>query len=249
MISIKSANELRFMREAGRIVSLIMEELSSLVKEGISTYDLNMEAERLFEKYKVISAFKNYRGFPGAICTSVNEELIHGIPSRKKILKEGDIISIDVGVNYKGFFADSAITIGVGKISQEAERLIEVTREALYTGIKTAKENAHLGDVSYAIQSYVEGRGFSVVRDFVGHGIGSKMHEEPEVPNFGEPGHGPVLKNGMTIALEPMVNMGSPEVEILPDGWTVVSKDRKLTAHFEHTICINGNEPIILTSL
>ena len=249
MISIKSANELRFMREAGKIVSLIMEELSSLVKEGISTYDLNMEAERLFEKYKVISAFKNYRGFPGAICTSVNEELIHGIPSRKKILKEGDIISIDVGVNYKGFFADSAITIGVGKISQEAERLIEVTREALYTGIKTAKENAHLGDVSYAIQSYVEGRGFSVVRDFVGHGIGSKMHEEPEVPNFGEPGHGPVLKNGMTIALEPMVNMGSPEVEILPDGWTVVSKDRKLTAHFEHTICINGNEPIILTSL
>lgn len=249
MITIKSKNELELMQEAGKIVFLVMKELISMVKEGISTYKLNEKAEELFEKYKVSSAFKNYRGFPGAICTSINEELIHGIPSKEKILREGDIISLDVGVNYKGFFADAALTVGVGEISSEAKRLIEVTKNALYAGIKSAKANVHLGDVSYAIQSYVERNGFNVVRAFVGHGIGIKIHEEPEVPNFGRPGYGPLLRNGMTLALEPMVNAGNPEVEILSDGWTVVSKDRKLTAHFEHTICIADNEPIILTSL
>ncbi|MCM8765884.1 MAG: type I methionyl aminopeptidase [Candidatus Omnitrophica bacterium] len=249
MISIKSANELSLMREAGRIVARVISELTSLIKEGISTYELGERAEEIFRSCGANSAFKNYRGFPGVICVSVNEELIHGIPRREKILREGDIVSLDVGVDYRGFFADAAITLGLGKINTEAKRLIETTRGALYAGINTARANAHLGDVSYAIQTYVEERGFSVVKEFVGHGIGSKMHEEPEVPNFGIPGHGPVLKKGMTLAIEPMVNMGDPGVEILSDGWTVVSKDRSLTAHFEHTICIDDAEPIILTSL
>ncbi|MCM8783505.1 MAG: type I methionyl aminopeptidase [Candidatus Omnitrophica bacterium] len=248
MISIKSLKELSLMREAGRIVARVIEELASMVKEGISTYELGERAEEIFEQFGAISAFKNYRGFPGVICTSVNEELIHGIPRREKVLREGDILSLDVGVKYNGFFADAAVTIGLGKISVEAAKLIETTRNALYTGIRLAKSEVHLGDVSHAIQQYVEEHGFSVVREFVGHGIGSGMHEEPEIPNFGEPGYGPILKKGMTIAIEPMVNLGRPEVEILSDGWTVVSKDRKLTAHFEHTICIDDREPIILTS-
>ncbi|MGE4357414.1 MAG: type I methionyl aminopeptidase [Candidatus Omnitrophota bacterium] len=237
------------MSEAGRIVARIIKELTYMLKEGISTYELGERAEEILRQCGASSAFKNYRGFPGVICTSVNEELIHGIPSRKKILKEGDIISLDVGAEYKGFFADAAVTVGVGQISHEAQKLIETTRNALYIGINSAKSGMHVGDISYAIQKYVEAEGFSIVREFVGHGIGSQMHEEPEIPNFGEQGEGPKLKNHMTIAIEPMVNMGSPEVEVLSDGWTVVSKDRKLTAHFEHTVCIADNEPLILTSL
>ncbi len=247
MISLKSKTELGLMSQAGKIVSLIIEDLSRLADAGVSTYELDKKAAALFDKYDAKSAFKNYRGFPGSICTSINEELIHGIPSKKRILKEGDILSLDIGVNYRGFFADAAVTLCIGKVSQEAERLIRVTDEALRLGIDAAKCHARLLDISCAIQRHVEGSGFSVVREFVGHGIGSEMHEEPEIPNYGEGGHGPVLKDGMTLAIEPMVNTGSSRVEVLSDGWTVVTGDRKLSAHFEHTICINDNEPIVLT--
>jgi len=247
MISIKSQTELELMGQAGKIVSLIIEELSRIAGAGISTYALDKKAAELFEKYGAKSAFKNYRGFPGNICTSINEELIHGIPSKKRILKEGDILSVDIGANFKGFFADAAVTVPIGRISDEAKRLIETTKESLFVGIVAAGCNTHLSDVSCAIQSHVEAKGFSVVKEFVGHGIGALMHEEPEIPNYGRPGHGPVLKNGMTLAIEPMVNAGTSEVAILSDGWTVVTRDEKLCAHFEHTICIANDHPRILT--
>lgn len=193
-----------------------------------------------------IPAFKGYRGFPGDICTSINEEVVHGIPGKRR-LRDGDILSLDIGVKFSGYYGDAAVTIPVGSVSKEVKRLLEVTEEALYVGIGYARQGMRLSDLSHAIQTHAEKNGFSVVREFVGHGIGAKMHEEPQIPNFGEPNHGPRLKKGMVLAIEPMVNTGGPEVEILRDNWTAVTKDRKLSAHFEHTVLITDKEPEILT--
>jgi methionyl aminopeptidase len=218
-----------------------------LIRAGVSTQELDDFAERRIRQLDARPAFKGYRGYPASICASINNEVVHGIPSKDKILKEGDIISIDLGVEYKGYYGDIAYTFAVGKVSSSAQRLMEVTRSALYEGIRKAIAGNRIGDISYAIQSYVESRGYSVVRRFVGHGIGRAMHEEPEIPNFGLPGIGPILRNGMVLAIEPMVNEGDFRVEILEDGWTAVTKDGKLSAHFEHTVLINGEEPEILT--
>jgi methionyl aminopeptidase len=247
MIPIKNQEELKIMREGGRILAEILEKLKIKIKPAISTYEIDEYAGQLMQDYKVSSAFKGYRGFPAYICTSVNAEIVHGIPSKGCILKEGDIISIDVGINYKGFYLDSALTLPVGKIDKKKQKLIEVTKTALFEGIKKAKAGNFLSDISYAIQNFVESRGFSVVREFVGHGIGKSMHEEPQIPNFGKPGQGPLLKEGMVLAIEPMVNMGSWEVEILENGWTAITKDRLASAHFEHTVAITDKNAEILT--
>jgi len=246
-IPIKTREEIRIIREACKRASQIMEALQEKITPGIDTYTLDEFAEKMISKLKAQPAFKGYRGYPKTICTSINQEVVHGIPSKGRILKEGDILSIDLGVKFRGYYGDIAATFGVGKISQEAKKLISTTREALYAGISQAYAGNNLGDISYAIMSCVEERGFSVVRRFVGHGIGRQLHEEPEIPNFGFPGQGPELKAGMVLAIEPMVNAGDYEVEILPDGWTAVTKDGKLSAHFEHTILITDKDPKILT--
>ncbi|MCX5657865.1 MAG: type I methionyl aminopeptidase [Candidatus Omnitrophica bacterium] len=248
MISIKSQAELGLMAQAGRIVSLIIEELASKAKPGISTYELDKKADILLQQSSAKSAFKGYNGFPGNICTSLNNELIHGIPSKKRILKEADILSLDVGVNFKGYYADAAVTLPVGNINIDAIRLIAAARKALYSGIDKARSKGRLSDISCAVQRYVEESGYSVVRDFVGHGIGSRIHEDPEIPNYGLPGHGPALKPNMVLAIEPMINAGGHKVKVLADGWTVVTCDGKLSAHFEHTVCVTEGEPLILTA-
>lgn len=248
MIPIKSEEDLKMLRKSGKILSKIMQRLRESVRVGVSTYEIDQLAEELVRKEKVASAFKGYNGFPGNICASVNEEVVHGIPSQKR-LNEGDIISLDLGINYKGYFSDGAITLPVGKINADAEALIDVTKNALFEGIRQARINNHLSDISYAIQTYVETHGFSVVRQFVGHGIGHNLHEDPQIPNFGLPHQGETLKNGMVFAIEPMVNMGSWECEIMENGWTAVTKDRFLSAHFEHTIAITQEGPEILTNL
>jgi len=246
-IQIKTESEIKLMRQACMRAALVMRELGKLIRAGISTQELDDFAERRIRELNARPAFKGYRGYPASICASINNEVVHGIPSKDKILKEGDIISIDLGVEYKGYYGDIAYTFAVGKVSGSARRLMEVTRCALYEGISKAIAGNRIGDISYAIQSYVESRGYSVVRKFVGHGIGRAMHEEPEIPNFGLPGVGPILRNGMVLAIEPMVNEGTHEVQILEDGWTAVTKDGKLSAHFEHTVLIKGEEPEILT--
>jgi methionyl aminopeptidase len=249
MIVLKSPREIELMREAGRIVALTLAVLAEKAKEGVSTAQLEEWAEEVIRKNKAIPSFKGYRGYPASICVSVNEEVVHGIPSPKRILKEGDVVSIDVGAIYRGYHGDAAITIGIGRITEEAEKLIEVTKGALEAAISVAKAGNRLGDISWAIQSYAEKHGFNVVREYTGHGIGRYMHEEPQVPNVGTPGKGVLLKPGMTLALEPMVVAGSWEVEVLPDGWTVVTKDKSLAAHFEHTIAITDGDAEILTKL
>jgi methionyl aminopeptidase len=249
MIVLKSPREIELMREAGRIVALTLAVLAEKAKEGVSTAQLEEWAEEVIRKNKAIPSFKGYRGYPASICVSVNEEVVHGIPSPKRILKEGDVVSIDVGAIYRGYHGDAAITIGIGRITEEAEKLIEVTKGALEAAISAAKAGNRLGDISWAIQSYAEKHGFNVVREYTGHGIGRYMHEEPQVPNVGTPGKGVLLKPGMTLALEPMVVAGSWEVEVLPDGWTVVTKDKSLAAHFEHTIAITDGDAEILTKL
>lgn len=246
MISIKSKEEIELMKRAGMIVERVLEEIDSIIKAGVATRELDRKAEKTIKKEGGIPAFKGYKGFPGNICTSVNNVVVHGIP-KNEVLKNGDIISIDIGVMYEGYYADAARTIKVGNISKGAQRLIDVTKESLFVGINEAKANTRLSNISHAIQSFVELHGYNVVRALVGHGIGSKMHENPEVPNFGEPDKGVLLKAGMTLAIEPMVNEGTYEVEILDDGWTVVTKDRGLSAHFEHTVLVTDNEPEILT--
>ena len=246
MIEIKSEHEIMLIRTAGSIVRSVLDCVRRLARPGVRTLDLDRAAEELIKDMGARSAFKGYRGFPGNICTSVNEEVVHGIPGERR-LKDGDILSVDVGVEKDGFYADAAITLEIGdNVSDEARRLIRVTKEALELGIKEAVEGKRLFDISYAIQQYVEKNRYSVVREFVGHGIGRKMHEDPEIPNFGYPGTGPRLKNGMVLAIEPMVNEGGYEIEILNDGWTAVTKDRKLSAHFEHTIVVKDTEPEIL---
>lgn len=247
MIPLKSEHDIEMIRRSAKILSKVMQQIQRFIKAGIRTIEIDELAGELLKKEQAIPAFKNYRGFPANICVSINEEVVHGIPS-KRIIKEGDIVSIDLGVNYNGYFSDAAITIPVGKINSLKKRLIEVTKNALIEGIKQARPNNHLSDISYAIQSYVERHGFSVVRQFVGHGIGFQLHEEPEIPNFGRPHQGPLLKSGMVFAIEPMVNMGSWECKILDNGWTAVTKDGLDSAHFEHTLAITENGPEILTN-
>lgn len=246
MITLKSKAEVAAIEAACCIVVKTLESLETHIKPGISTSELDRLANDYILQQGGIPAFKGYKGFPGNICTSINEVIVHGIPG-KKVLRRGDIISIDVGVKLNGYYGDAAITFPVGEISEEGRRLLEVTERALYAGIDKARLNNRLSDISHAIQKYVESNGFSVVREFVGHGIGSEMHEDPQIPNFGEPGMGPKIKTGMVFAIEPMVNSGTYKAEILNDGWTAVTKDRKLSAHFEHTIYINEEGPQILT--
>jgi methionyl aminopeptidase len=248
MIILKSKKEIDKMAEASQIVAMTLAYLSEKVRPGITTKELELMADSFIREQGAIPAFKGYRGYPASICTSVNNEVIHGIPS-ERVLEEGDILGIDLGVYKNGFYGDAAYTFPVGKITPEAERLLRVTERALYLGIANAKVNNRISDISYTIQSFVESNGFSVVRAFVGHGIGRNLHEDPQVPNFGEPGKGPRLKAGMTLAIEPMVNEGTHEVVILEDGWTAVTLDGKLSAHFEHTILVTDDEPVILTKM
>lgn len=248
MITLKSERELNYLRDAGQLVAATLKELEKAVKPGITTGELDAIAEDFIVKKGAVPAFKGYHGFPATICASINEEVVHGIPGLTP-LKSGDIISIDVGTVINGFVGDAAVTLPVGEVSEEAQRLLEVTKESLLKGIEQAKVNNRLSDISHAIQSYVESNDFSVVRDFVGHGIGRNMHEEPQVPNFGKPGRGPRLQPGLTIAIEPMVNVGSHEVYTKEDNWTVVTKDHQLSAHFEHSIAITEDGPEILTRL
>jgi len=245
-VIIKSPQEIAIMRESGRVVAAVIEVLTKEVRPGITTRELDDVAVREFKRRGAIASFKGYRGFPASICTSVNEEVVHGIPGTR-VLKAGDIISLDVGALVNGYHADAAVTLGVGKISSDAQTLIDTTKGALEAGIAAAKNGARLGDVSAAIQSYAESRNFSVVREYVGHGIGRDLHEDPQVPNFGIPGEGISLKKGMTVALEPMLNAGVWRTRVTNNRWTVVTADGKLSAHFEHTIAIADSMPEILT--
>lgn len=252
MISLKSAREIEIMRRANVIVAEILEELRAKVAPGVTTASLDALAEELIYKKKAQPAFKGYtmagKVFPRVLCTSINDEIVHGIPS-DRALAEGDIIGLDFGVVYEGFYGDSAITVGVGRVSEEAQRLMRVTEDSLYRGIEQLREGRRLGDLSSAIQTMVESAGFSVVRAFVGHGIGRKLHEEPPVPNYGEPDRGLRLREGMVLAIEPMVNAGGYEIEIKKDGWTAVTKDGSLAAHFEHSVAVGKNGPYILSKL
>ena len=245
-IIIKSDQEIAIMREAGRIVAAVLEILKSEVKAGMKTKELDNIAGRELEKRGAKPSFKGYRGFPANVCVSVNDEIVHGIPG-KRVLNEGDIVSLDLGDIFKGFQGDAALTVGIGNISPEAEQLVETTEGALKAGIAAAHPGARLGDISATIQNYAESRGYSVVREYTGHGIGRDMHEEPQIPNFGLPDSGPVLKKGMTLALEPMVNTGDWRTRVNDDHWTVLTADGSLSAHFEHTIAITSKGPVILT--
>jgi methionyl aminopeptidase len=247
-VIIKSSREIAIMREAGRIVAAVIEALTKEVRPGVTTGELDDVAVRELKKRGAISSFKGYRGFPASICTSVNEEVVHGIPG-SRVMKAGDIISLDVGAMINGFHADAAVTLGVGTISSDAQKLIATTKGALEAGIAAARNGARLGDVSAAIQSYAESRDFSVVREYVGHGIGRDLHEDPQVPNFGIAGEGILLKNGMTMALEPMLNAGVWRTKVTDNKWTVITADGKLSAHFEHTIAVSDSMPEILTML
>jgi len=247
MIPLKSKKDLEMLKKSGKILSKIMQKLREFIDIGVSTAEIDQLSEELSRKENVILAFKGYKGFPANICTSINEEIVHGIPSNRK-LKKGDILSLDLGINYEGYFSDAAVTLAIGRVNSRVKKLITVTKDALSEGIKQARIDNRLSDISYAIQSYVERYGFSVVRQFVGHGIGKSLHEEPEIPNFGRPHRGPVLKNGMVLAIEPMVNMGTWESKILDNGWTAVTKDGLASAHFEHTVAITENGPQILTN-
>ncbi len=250
-IYIKGPAEIEIMREAGRINAEVLRTLKDLLQPGITTADLNAAAEEVLRKHGCYSPFKGYGypPFPASITVSINEELVHGIPSPKRKVRAGDIVSIDCGTVYRGFVADSAITVGVGEISPLARRLLEVTEGALYAGIEKMRPGNRTGDVSAAIQQYVESHGFFVTREYTGHGVGRQMHEGPQVPNYGTPGQGLLLRPGMTIALEPMVLVGTDKTRVLKDGWTVVSADGSLTAHFEHTVAVTEGEPLILTRI
>jgi len=247
MIVCKSPAELEVMHRAGLIVWEILNGLKKEIQPGITTLDLEKSAARRTEEFGVRSAFRGYRGYPCVLCASVNQEIVHGIPSASHKLKEGDIISLDFGVESEGYYGDAAVTVPVGKVKPELEKLLRVTRDSLDRAIEQVRPGNHLGDVSAAVQQCVEENGFSVVRDFVGHGIGTKMHEEPNVPNYGKAGRGPRLEVGMVFAIEPMVNIGSPEVKVLADNWTAVTSDGSYSAHFEHTVAVTADGPWILT--
>lgn len=246
-VVLKSSQEIDKMRRAGRIVREVLELVRSKVKPGATTYDLEKAAEGRLKELGVKAAFKGYHGYPCVLCTSVNSEVVHGIPSPKRVLRQGDIVSVDFGAVVDGFYGDSAITVPVGEIDERSARLLRVTEESLHAGIAAVKPGNTLGDVGAAVQGVVEREGFSVVRDFVGHGIGSQMHEDPQVPNFGQRGQGLRLKPGMVIAIEPMVNAGKPDVMVLDDGWTAVAKDGSMSAHFEHTVAVTAEGARILT--
>ena len=248
MIVLKSTQQIAKMREAGRIVAGVLVELAEKVKPGVSTGKFDETAYQFITKHKATPSFKGYRGYPASVCVSVNEEIVHGIPGTR-LLKDGDIVSFDVGAIYDGYHGDAAMTVGVGSIGAEAEALTEVTRQALMVAISHAVPGNRVGDISHAIEEHAESRGYSVVREYVGHGIGTQMHEDPQIPNYGPSGRGPRLKAGMTFALEPMVNVGGYLTRILDDGWTVVTADGTLSAHFEHTIAVTDNGPEILTEL
>ena len=248
MIVCRSAAELERMRDAGRLVGEVLAELAALVAPGVTTAELDVVAEKRIAQAGATPAFKGYHGYPATICASINEEVIHGIPSGRRVLQEGDIVSIDVGASLDGYYGDSAITLPVGQVSEQAATLLRVTEEALYKAIERARPGGRVSDIGHAVQQHVEAYGFSVVREFVGHGIGQRMHEEPQVPNYGEPGRGPRLTEGMVLAIEPMVNAGRAAVKVLDDGWTAVTRDRSLSAHFEHTVAVTADGPRILTA-
>ncbi len=246
MIIVKSEREIELMRRAGKITAAARALAGEMVKPGVTTQEIDKAVFRFIRSQGAEPSFLNYSGYPASVCVSVNDEIIHGIPG-PRVLKEGDIVSVDVGAYIGGFHGDCAATYACGKISDEAKRLIDVTRQSFFEGIKYAREGNRISDISHAVQAYVEANGFSVVREYVGHGVGRKMHEAPEVPNFGEPGHGPKLLRGMTIAVEPMVNAGTAAIRQMSDGWTVRTRDGKNAAHYENTILITGGEPEILT--
>ena len=250
MIQIKSQREIELMREAGRILDQTRHMLKEHIKPGISTYHLDQLAEKHIISLGATPSFKGYHGFPGSICASINEVVVHGIPSKKKVLKEGDIITLDFGVNYKGYHADSATTYPVGNISPEIEKLLDITEKSLYIGLEQAKPGNHVSDISHAIEAFIKPYGYGVVEEFTGHGIGRELHEEPFVPNFGKPKEGPILKPGMTFCVEPMINLGTKNVRVLTDNWTTITTDRKPSAHFEHMIVITetGYEILTLTT-
>ena len=247
MITLKSGEEIIRMRDAGRIAAIAREVGGEMVREGVTTAQIDREIKKAILSHGAKPSFLGYGGFPASACISVNEEIIHGIPSNGKVLKNGDIVKIDVGAYYKGYHGDCAATFAVGQISEEAQRLIDVTKQSFFKGIAAIGEGKRIGDIGYAIQSYVEQNGFSVVREYIGHGIGKNLHEDPEVPNYGNAGHGQRLREGMTLAIEPMVNVGDWRVRVLNDNWTVVTVDGKLSAHYENTVAITANGVLILT--
>jgi methionyl aminopeptidase len=246
VIVCKSPAEIERMRAANALVADVLAQLAGTVKPGVTTQDLDVLAERLVRAAGAEPAFKGYRGYPATLCASVNEQVVHGIPSVRKLV-EGDIISLDMGVKLNGFYGDSAVTVPVGRVSEDAQRLLRVTQEALDRGIAQVRVGGRISDIGHAIQQHVESHGFSVVREFVGHGIGASLHEEPQIANYGEPGRGPRMAEGMVLAIEPMVNMGRPHVRVLSDGWTAVTRDNSLSAHFEHTVAVTKEGPLILT--
>jgi methionyl aminopeptidase len=246
MIYLKSPKELQILKQSGEILAAVMRQVETILRPGITTLDIDRLSEELILKKKARAAFKGYRGFPGTACVSVNEEIVHGIPGPRVIL-EGDIVSIDLGINYEGFFSDMAVTLPVGKVGTNKLKLIEATKQSLAIGIQQACVGNYLTDISHSIQSFIEEQGFSVVRQFVGHGIGRALHEDPEIPNFGKPGLGPLLERGMVLAIEPMINLGGWECYIAENGWTALTRDGEPSAHFEHTVAITDKGPVILT--
>lgn len=247
MIIIKSDSEIELMRESGKVTGYILKELENIVKPGLSTADINHFVEKTIRGAGMIPTFLGYGGFPASACVSVNEEVVHGIPDKKRILREGDIVSVDVGSTYKGYVSDAARTYPVGQVSEEAQHLIDATRNSFFAGLEFCKIGCRLSDISHAIQSSAEGEGFSVIRDYVGHGVGQKMHEDPQIPNFGKAGRGPRLAKGMVFAIEPMICEGTYDVKTLSNDWTVVTLDGKLSAHYENTVVITDGEPELLT--
>ncbi len=247
-ILVKTPDEIKLMQEANQIVAEVLCMLQETVTPGISTFELDQMAEELCRKRNSIPAFKGYHGFPSSLCASINEEVVHGIPSRKRKLKKGDILSVDFGVCYKGFYGDSAVTIPVGKIKNETHKLLQATQESLELAIKQVVIGNRVADISKAVQEHVESKGYSVVRQFVGHGIGSSLHEGPEIPNYVQGGQSPRLIEGMVIAIEPMVNLGTHKVKVLRDGWTVITADKKPSAHFEHSIAVTADGPLVLST-
>lgn len=246
-VIIKNEKQIALMREAGRILAIVHEELEKFIRPGISTWDIDRKGKEIIDSFGCIPSFLNYEGYPASICVSVNEEVVHGIPKKKRILKEGDIVSLDAGVIYKGYHSDAARTWAVGTVTPETQKLIDVTKQSFYEGIQFARAGRHLHEISRAIQKYVESNGFSVVRDLVGHGVGQNLHEDPQVPNFKPMGRGILLQPGMTLAIEPMVNAGKRDVWWMDDDWTVVTKDGSKSAHYENTILITEGEPEILS--
>lgn len=247
MISLKTPEQLRLMREAGRITAETLLYVGEIIREGMTTLELDRQIRQFIERHGATPSFLGYNGFPGSACISLNDEVIHGIPSKKRIIREGDLVKVDVGACWRGYHGDSARTYPIGKVSEEAQRLLEHTRESFFCAMKVALAGNRVGDIGSAVDTHIRAAGFSVVREFVGHGIGAALHEEPDVPNYGTPGRGARLYPGMVIAVEPMVNAGAPEVRVLSDGWTVVTKDGSLSAHYENTIAITDNGPMILT--